>query len=84
MGRFLLSQLPKWVNGNSLLLVTISGLLTRLYCPFVVECLESCYGLKKGSKYKVERVGVGDKVQLIYFITGRAYSYRYFKVIGRV
>ncbi len=83
MGRYLLGELHKWVNGNSLLMVTITGLLSRLYCPFTVQCLEPYNGLKKHYLYKVERVGVDERVHLVYFITGRAYPYHLFRIIGR-
>ncbi len=76
-------ELRKWVNGNSLLVVTIRGLLLRLYCPLIVECIADTENFSIGQKCIVSRVGLNAKLELVYIIRGIAYSYRYFKIIGR-
>lgn len=80
MSRFLW-ELRKWVDGNSLLVVTLAGILTRLYCPFSVEAIESANGMKKGGIYRVDRIGVGADSHLVYYIDGEPYSFRYFLIL---
>lgn len=76
-------ELQKWVSGNSLLVVTVRGILLRLYCPFIVECI--CYtdSIHAGDKCIVSRVGLGTNLELVYFIQGKAYSYKFFKILGK-
>ena len=74
-------SLQKWVSGNSILIVTVAGFLTRLYCPFKVEALVSIAGLQMGETYLVQKVSVGPKLQLVYIINGLPYGYQYFKIL---
>ena len=82
MSRFLW-ELRKWVDGNSLLVVTFAGILTRLYCPFSVEAIESVNGIKKGGIYRVDKIGVSANKHLVYYIQGKSYLFRHFKITTR-
>lgn len=76
-------ELQKWVSGNSLLVVTVRGILLRLYCPFIVECISYVEPFHRGDKCIVSRVGLGSHLELVYFIQEKAYSYKFFKIIGK-
>ena len=76
-------ELQKWCNGNSLLIVTVRGLILRLYCPFHVECISYIDPFHRGQKCLVSRVGLGSNLELVYIIQEKAYSYKFFKIIGK-
>lgn len=79
----LIFELQKWVTGNSVLVVTVRGILLRLYCPFVVECINYTDSIHRGQRCIVSRVGIGSNLELVYIIQGKAYSYKFFKIIGK-
>lgn len=78
-----LKELQKWVGGNSILVVTIKGILCRFNCPFSVEALEEEEGLVVGEKYSVTKVLLDNQLQLVYQIDGRLFSYRHFRILNK-
>jgi len=76
-------ELQKWCKGNSILIVSITGSLLRLYVPFRVECLEDVDGLLAGKAYRVDRVMVSNDYLLSYEIQGTAYYFKYFTILGK-
>ncbi len=76
-----LKDLQKWVNGNSLLIVSIKGILSRLNCPFDVESLTDEFGLQKHHTYQVKRVLIDKQFQLVYQIGEELYPFRYFTIL---
>jgi hypothetical protein len=76
-------ELQKWCGGNSILIVTFRGLLLRLYCPFTVECISYIEPFKRGEKCLVTSVGINSNLDLVYIIHNKAYSFKYFKIIGK-
>lgn len=83
MTKRILKELHKWCNGESLLIVGLSGLLLRLYCPFTVECVLEDNGVSKGNIYKVERVAISQNLRLVYIINSRPYFYHHFTILGK-
>jgi hypothetical protein len=71
---------PKYCDSNSILLINQTGLLRRLYCPFIVHCLTAIGGLEPGTQIRVDEVSVSIQDELQYCIMGRLYSYRSFEI----
>lgn len=78
-----LNELQKWCKGNSILIVSITGTLLRLYCPFTVECTYDTGMLLAGKRYKVDRVFITNDLLLSYQIQGSVYHFKYFNIIGK-
>jgi hypothetical protein len=76
-------ELQKWCKGNSILIVSITGSLLRLYTPFRVECLEDVDGLLAGKNYIVDRVMLSSDYLLSYEIQGRPYYFKHFHILGK-
>ena len=74
-------ELQRWVGGNSILAVTIKGILCRLNCPFTVEVISDEEGLEIGSKHSVTKVSVDGQLHLLYEIAEVRYSFRHFKIL---
>jgi len=61
------------------LMVKISGVLTRLYCPFIVECIADTQLLKRGELYTVDQVGFVEN-EISYLIKGKYYGCTMFRI----
>ena len=72
-------ELFKIVDTNSILVITYTGELKRLYCPFPVICIVNVPPLRKGNKYYVEAIKMTLELQDVFIINGRAYFIWYFK-----
>lgn len=83
MTKRILKELHKWCSGDSILIVGLSGLLLRLYCPFTVECIIEDNGIIIGHIYKVERVAISHNLRLVFIINSRPYFYYHFAVLGK-
>jgi hypothetical protein len=83
MTKRILQELHKWCNGDSILVIGLSGLLLRLYCPFMVECIKDDTGLHKGALYQVERIAINRQLVLIFIINSRPYFYHHFSILGK-
>ena len=73
-------ELFKIVGTNSVLVVMSSGIVRRLYCPFIVVCNVDVPPLEKGCEYPVEAVKMTLDLRDVFIIEGRAYFIWYFSV----
>lgn len=77
-----LKELQRWVGGNSILVVTIKGILCRFNCPFNVEAITDDEGLEIGAKHSVTKVLVDGQLHLLYRIGDVSYPFRYFRILN--
>lgn len=75
-------ELQRWVGGNSILVVTIKGILCRFNCPFNVEVISDEEGLEIGSKHSVTKVLVDGQLHLLYQVSGKLYPFRHFRIMN--
>ena len=80
---WLIHELERNIFHRSLLMVSIYGLLMRLYCPFSVESLVDHLFLERGEVYYVTKVKGHREHQLIFLINGVYFPYHLFKIVGR-
>jgi len=73
-------ELFKVVGTDSILVVMPTGMLKRLYCPFVVICCVNVPPLEKGQEYAVEAVKMTLQRQDVFIIGGLAYFVWYFTI----
>jgi hypothetical protein len=76
-----ISELMKYCDPYSLLVIGIEGQLIRLYCPFSVIVVYSVGYLEKGDVYLVDAVKVTLELKDVFIIEGKAYYIIHFKVI---
>ena len=69
---------PKYCDAFSILLVSSTGALRRLYCPFRVVCMESIGQFKVGMHLWVAEVLSDTKGILTYVIFDTNYAYHHF------
>jgi hypothetical protein len=72
------NYIPKYCDAFSLLLISPTGNLRKLYCPFRVICIISVRGLKPGIHLWVAEVLSNHKGELVYIIFDKQYNYKYF------
>ena len=75
-----LNELSKYVDSKSILVITKSGDLSRIYCPFPVILILEIDDLNVGEIYYVESVKVTPMLVDVYVISGKAYQVWYFKI----
>jgi hypothetical protein len=75
-----LNELSKSVDSKSILVINVSGNLSRIYCPFPVILVLEIDNLNVGEIYYVEAVKVAPSLDNVYVISGKAYLIRYFKI----
>ena len=68
-----LSELSKWIDSGSLLVIRRNGKLDRIYCPFQVVVVIETGNLKKGQECFVDKVKVSKELDSIYEIQGQYY-----------
>ena len=83
MTRRILKELYKWCSGDSILVVGLSDLLLRLYCPFMAECIHEVEGLQVGHIYQVERVAISQELKLVFIVNAQPYLYSHFAILGK-
>ena len=64
----------------SVLLIGSSGRITRLYCPFYVQCVDPVSGIAFKSVVIVEEVRMTEDDRLVYIIARRAYYHTNFHI----
>jgi hypothetical protein len=74
-------DLFKIVGTNSILIISSSGQLKRLYCPFLVLSKVDVSSLRKGHKYAVNAVKMTLKLEEVFIIDGYAYYIWYFTIV---
>jgi len=80
--RQIIMELFKIVGSDSLLIITHTGQLRRLYCPFKVVCKVDVSSLVKGQEYAVNAIKMTLKLEDVFIIQGRAYYVWCFTIIG--
>ena len=75
-----LNELSKFVDSKSILVITKSGYLSRIYCPFPVILILEVDVLNVGEIYYVETVKVTPMLVDVYFISGLPYYNWHFKL----
>ena len=68
-----LSELSKWIDSGSLLVVRRNGKLDRIYCPFRVVVVIKTRDLKQGQECFVDKVKVSTELDNVYEIEGKSY-----------
>ena len=76
-----ITELMKYCDPHSLLVIGIEGQLIRLYCPFTVVPILSIGELIKGDVYLVVAVKVTLELEDVYIIEGKAYFIMHFRII---
>ena len=76
-----LYELSKFVNSKSILVITRSGDLSRIYCPFPVILIVEVDDLTEGDIYYVEAVKVTPMLVDVYFILGLPYYSWHLKLL---
>ena len=80
--RQIIIELFKIVGTDSLLIITHTGRLRRLYSPFKVVCKIDVSSLVKGQEYAVNAIKMTLKLEDVFIIQGRAYYVWCFTIIG--
>ena len=76
-----LNELSKFVDSKSVLVITKSGELKRIYCPFPVILILEVDNLNMGEIYYVEAVKVTPMFIDVYFILGLPYYSWHFRIV---
>ncbi len=76
-----LNELSKSVDSKSILVITTTGKLSRIYCPFSVILTLEIDNLNMGDVYYVESVKVTPMLVDVYFILGLPYYSWHFKLV---
>jgi hypothetical protein len=74
---------PRYCDAFSIVIVSHSGQINRLYCPFRVKHLGLLPDYKTGASLWVDEVSSTDKDELIYVILGTQYLYSHFALEAR-
>lgn len=75
-----ISEINKYCDPHSVLIVTNRNKLIRLKCPFKIEVIQAIDIFKVGEIKYVEMVKVDSMLQLVYMINGKGYNYWHFKI----
>ncbi len=76
-----LAELLKYSDNKSIIIVTYSGKLEKLKCPFKVKVIHNIGILKKGNVELVESVKITIKIITVYIIGDKAYYYFHFEIV---
>jgi len=76
-----LTELLKYSDNTSILIVTYNGRLLELKCPFKVKVIHDIGNLRKGNIELVESVKITIKIITVYIIGDKAYYYFHFDIV---
>jgi hypothetical protein len=76
-----IEAINKYCSPDSLLIVTIKGDLTRLFCPFDVIVIDKIDVYVPGQVLKVPQVKMDSNLILVYIIKGKGYNYFNFAIL---
>ena len=73
---------PKIVyyDSNSIAVISSKSKLRRLYCPFLVKCINTINDIQENSSVYVEQVFKDPNNLLSYMIGGNLYPYSNFRI----
>lgn len=77
-----LKNLSRYVDSNSILVISSDGQLKRIFCPFLVATMFKIYRFNEGDILVVDAVKVTLTLQDVFIIEGKAYLIQHFKIIG--
>lgn len=77
-----LAELLKYSDNKSMLIVTYSGKLEKIRCPFKVRVITDVGNLEKGDIEFVESIRLTIKIITVYIINNSAYYYFHFDIIA--
>ncbi len=75
-----ITELFKIVDTRSILVITYTGRIKRIYCPFIVVCNINAPPLQKGLEYSVDAVKMTLKKKDVFIIDQRGYYISYFSI----
>ena len=78
-----IEEIFKYCKTDSILVISKTGQLQRLQCPFEVLVISDVGELIKGLKCLVSAVKIDLHLIDVYVVKGKAYYYFNFRVIGR-
>lgn len=70
----------KYCDSGSILLINSSGVLKRLFCPFLVRSREGADLFKPGLLLRVEEVASSSQDELFYLIFNKPYNHYLFEI----
>jgi hypothetical protein len=76
-----ISEMMKYCDPNSILVLGFAGQLLRIYTPFDVLVLQSIGDLVKGDVHAVDSVKITLDLKDVYIIEGKAYYLHFFKIL---
>jgi hypothetical protein len=76
-----ITELMKYCDPISILVIGFGGQLIRLYCPFTVIVIYPVGELEKGDAYLVDAVKVTLELRDVYIIENKAYYIIHFRII---
>ncbi|HOZ13412.1 MAG TPA: hypothetical protein PLH91_06485 [Tenuifilaceae bacterium] len=77
-----LRELSRLVDSDSILVISSSGKLKRIYCPFLVTVKIQVYRFNQGDILVVDAVKVTLTLEDVFIINGKAYFIQHFRIIG--
>lgn len=77
-----LKNLSRYVDSNSILVISSEGELKRIFCPFIVAAKFKIYRFNEGAILVVDAVKVTLTLQDVFIIEGKAYLVQHFRIIG--
>ena len=77
-----LRELSRLVDSDSILVISSSGKLKRIYCPFQVTVKIQVYRFNQGDILVVDAVKVTLTLEDVFIINGKAYFIQHFRIIG--
>ena len=69
-----------YYDNFSIVVINPSGKMRRLYCPFLVKCINSIDDLQENSSVYVDQVFKDPDDLLSYMIGGNLYPYSNFRI----
>ena len=76
-----LAELLKYSSPREIYVITYYGVLTRLFCPFLVKVLQDIGTLKSGQTVLVDEIKVTLELKTVYVIDNDAYYYYHFNIL---
>ena len=67
-------------NQESILVLTHKGVIKRLYCPFLVRCIETNDGILENTVCYVDRIYDDPNDRILYMIGGNLFPYHFFLI----
>jgi hypothetical protein len=76
-----IAEINKYCTPDSILIVTKSRKLIRLFCPFQVKTIRDIGKIKKSDIATVTKIKITQTLQLVYVIEGDNYLYSNFIIL---